>query len=464
MKGTIRPISRQRKCPKCGRPFQHVPKLGYICADCKTVPNRFYIDLHWKGKRPRICSDMQGQPLDTYDRALNLPARIQHEIDNHSFDPSRYVVSDQKKFWASTLLDEFLAYKADSLAPSYVKDFKRYVRAAKEFFKTSDVRDIRKYDIIAYKKFLEHDFVSGGKTSKKNKKGKTVKNYLDVFKTFMMYLKNDLEILQAVPSFPDVEVEEYEWKWLDVESQVLLLSHIPEKDRPIIIFLMLHGCRPGEARALKVKDVNLKERYIRISSTFSGSVIRSRRKGRRARAVTIPIHPEMYEYLADRVSNNLPEAFVFTNPRTGGPYSMASLDRVWDKARTAAGITKDLRLYDASRHSFASQLVNNDVSIYSVSKLLGHSSIKMTEKYAHSNIEKLRADIVKLSLNGKVREMKTVNRPSFLDKSLSHSLPVRTAGTPLHRHAPCPSKYAPSLSSEESQSDRDLFQLWLFFR
>ncbi len=36
-----------------------------------------------------------------------------------------------------------------------------------------------------------------------------------------------------------------------------------------------------------------------------------------------------------------------------------------------------------------------------VSKMLGHSSMKITEGYAHSDIESLRADIEKISLNGK---------------------------------------------------------------
>ncbi|HXX57263.1 MAG TPA: tyrosine-type recombinase/integrase, partial [Thermodesulfovibrionales bacterium] len=62
-------------------------------------------------------------------------------------------------------------------------------------------------------------------------------------------------------------------------------------------------------------------------------------------------------------------------------------------------IDDSLRLYEATRHSFASNLVNAGSTIYKVSKLLGHSSVKMTEKYAHSEVEHLRTDIQKLSLN-----------------------------------------------------------------
>lgn len=48
--------------------------------------------------------------------------------------------------------------------------------------------------------------------------------------------------------------------------------------------------------------------------------------------------------------------------------------------------TKDLPFhcfYHKLRHTFASHLVQNGADLYYVSKLMGHSSIKMTEKYAH---------------------------------------------------------------------------------
>jgi site-specific recombinase XerD len=48
------------------------------------------------------------------------------------------------------------------------------------------------------------------------------------------------------------------------------------------------------------------------------------------------------------------------------------------------------------RHTFASHLVMNGADIYTVQKLLGHSSIKTTEIYAHLAPDYLRAAIDKL--------------------------------------------------------------------
>ena len=228
---------------------------------------------------------------------------------------------------------------------------------------------------------------------------KTVKNYIDVFKAFLNYLKSDLEIISVVPKFPDIDIEQKPIKWLRQEDQVRLYELIPDKHKPIFAFLILHGCRPSEARALKCKNVDVQNHTITICATFSGHVYRERRKGKKSRFVTIPIHQELYGYIAVRVKNNLPEAFVFANPNTGKPYCENSLRLIFAEVRKSAGIGNSLRLYDATRHSFASNLVNSGASIYKVQKLCGHSTVKMTEKYAHSDIESLRVDMEMLSLS-----------------------------------------------------------------
>ena len=53
----------------------------------------------------------------------------------------------------------------------------------------------------------------------------------------------------------------------------------------------------------------------------------------------------------------------------------------WWRIRARAGL-QDLRLHDL-RHSFASFLVNEDVSLYVVQALLGHANARTTQRYAH---------------------------------------------------------------------------------
>ena len=79
--------------------------------------------------------------------------------------------------------------------------------------------------------------------------------------------------------------------------------------------------------------------------------------------------------------NSIPKAceWVFANPKTLRPYT--SFFYSWDTARCQAGLD-DVRVHDL-RHSFASFLVNNGRSLYEVQRILGHTQIKTTQRYAH---------------------------------------------------------------------------------
>ena len=78
-------------------------------------------------------------------------------------------------------------------------------------------------------------------------------------------------------------------------------------------------------------------------------------------------------------------AGVFPNPKTRRPY--VSFFCSWDTARGKAGLA-DVRIHDL-RHSFASFLVNAGRSLYEVQKILGHTQVKTTQRYAHLSQETL---------------------------------------------------------------------------
>jgi hypothetical protein len=128
MSGTIR---TGEKCPVCKSFFTHLPKIGFLCPAHKTVPSKIFIDIGWKGKRLRIFSDKQGQVLDSYQRASNILGSINTEIENHRFDPARYVLADQRRFVFDNLIKSWTENKEKevgkgTLAESYVSKLKIY--------------------------------------------------------------------------------------------------------------------------------------------------------------------------------------------------------------------------------------------------------------------------------------------------------------------------------------------------
>lgn len=377
MKGKIHTRDR---CAVCGSRF-----VSLRCPNHpKVSPKRFYIDIYLPGKgQHKIYSDQDGQPLDSQERAEVLLGSIRQEIKLGDFNPEKYLRGDVQDLWACNLLDRFWAVKSREIRPSYQGNYRLMVNRAKKFFGTMHIKNIRKLTIIKYM-----ETVKAGP--------KTVKNHLDHLKTFLNWCMTDLEVIDKLPPFPAIEVPEPEIKWIGREDQIKIFEALREGDRPIFSFMFLHGVRPGEARAAKIKDLNWEKRYITIHSTFSGSCLMERRKGRKAKPLYIPVHPELEAYYAARRLQGLPGAWLFPNPRTGGPYSVQALRKIWAKVKAATKI--EIELYGATRHSFASQLLNDGEDLWRVSKLMGHSTTKMTERYAHPDIESLRVSATRMTL------------------------------------------------------------------
>jgi integrase len=79
--------------------------------------------------------------------------------------------------------------------------------------------------------------------------------------------------------------------------------------------------------------------------------------------------------------------WVFANPKTRKPY--VSFFYSWHTARNQAALA-DVRIHDL-RHSFALFLVNAGRSLYEVQKILGHTQVKTTQRYAHLSQDTLLA-------------------------------------------------------------------------
>jgi len=78
--------------------------------------------------------------------------------------------------------------------------------------------------------------------------------------------------------------------------------------------------------------------------------------------------------------------YLFIRPDTGRRYSVKAPNAIWKKCTRL----KDVTYYEASRHSFVTQMVDSCVDVLQTKDLKRHTYVMTTQRYYHGNITKLK--------------------------------------------------------------------------
>ena len=160
--------------------------------------------------------------------------------------------------------------------------------------------------------------------------------------------------------------------FLSKEEVKQLISSIENPKHKLMIELMYSaGLRLSELVNLKVKDLELQRNYGWV------------RHGKGNKDRLFVIAKKLKQKIKDHIKENNLEyhSYLFKGRKTH--ISQRSIQEIVKKAAKKAKIKKKVHPHTL-RHSFATHLIEDNNSVYSVQSLLGHSSSQTTMQYVHA--------------------------------------------------------------------------------
>lgn len=234
-------------------------------------------------------------------------------------------------------------------------------------------------------KLLEHDYTPGA-----------MNEYIKRFKAMLNWgYDNDLttnyQLIRKLKLFKDDRYDRIKDKYLEPDELSILLSRMENTKLYhwyyLTEFLVLSGLRIGEAAALTQNDINGELIYVTKNYDLNNGIVTTPKTSKSNR--TVYIQPELAQMLKkyrlwsneNQMSKGFRTDKLFYNS-SGGFISYASYAKY---LREVSESTLGRRITPHTlRHTHASLLLANGVSIDSITRRLGHESSKITKEiYLH---------------------------------------------------------------------------------
>lgn len=312
------------------------------------------LDGRWRRERTNAQNKVQAQAI--------LGQRLR-KLTEAEVTGVQSVEALQPKTFSEFVTEEYLPHcEPPTCTQSTYKGYKYIVQQAKPFFGDMLLRAITLGDIKRYidsRKNRQTRYKRPVRPATVNRElmllsgiftEAVARGYID---------RNPAHGISQLPEHND------KLRWLTDDEEDAIMKRCPDWLGPIVQTALLTGMRKEEILTLEWGNVDLDRREIRVVRT----------KNHKTRY--IPINAALHEILGP--FRGAASAAVFPNPRTGLPYRDIShaFQRACDAA-SVSGVT-----FHTLRHTFASRLVQAGVPLNTVRELLGHSSIKVTMRYAH---------------------------------------------------------------------------------
>ena len=255
-------------------------------------------------------------------------------------------------------LDVFLEYLSENNIKSY---------------KDIEYQDIRNY--ISYLYEQEYN-------------NKTISRHVSAIRSFFKYLKvNNYISNNPCTLVSNPKLDKKLPKYLNFEEVEKLLNaydknnYICLRNSLILEILYSTGIRVSEITNIKLKDVSLSNKTIKISG--KGNKERIVYFGNICLNLLVLYLKKSYPIL----NENNSEYLILS--KTGKKINEREIRKIVDDAAVIAGIKIKISPH-VLRHTFATHMLNEGADLRSVQELLGHENLSTTQVYTHLTNEKIR--------------------------------------------------------------------------
>jgi site-specific recombinase XerD len=264
-----------------------------------------------------------------------------------------------------------------NISPNTVKN---YLNGLKLFVIWLDVP----IEETTYRKIMAYmDYLLG-----KRLKPKTVNCYLNSVCQFYHYLaeEEEIPIVNPVKKPNIMKLPRGLPKHLKEEQIEILFKNLKgPRDKAMFMIMLRCGLRVEEVAHLSLGNIDLKRRILFIQDG----------KGAKDRVVYISNDAlaALLEYLRVRPTNKVKKVFlVEKGPLTGQPISIRGIQK---RMEYYANKTELRISCHHLRHTMATQMLNADTDLSTIQDLLGHNSIRTTQRYCRISNPKVRRDYFK---------------------------------------------------------------------
>jgi site-specific recombinase XerD len=156
-------------------------------------------------------------------------------------------------------------------------------------------------------------------------------------------------------------------------------SAVGRRDRMLYILLRFTALRSNEAGSLTVEQIDFVGRALTVI-------------GKRNKPRAVPVCQSVAVMLGAYLKQvGISSGYVFRIGKKR-PVNISNTDHRWLKYQRLAGLPRTWRVHDI-RHTCASDLYDKGMDLQDLQKLLGHSTIQVTQIYAKFSVGRLKREI-----------------------------------------------------------------------